>query len=545
MKPLHVLPFKDAPSAACRKQRILVAVSIALLTATFGTVVYAQDSENQSPTPDRLVAAAENSVQQESHGAQPDDGQTSKPPAIHWRTHDRFVTPTQNTEPVEPQGAQPDEQELKPPAAAHRPIRDRPVVPAEDTELAAPQVTQPGNGPALKSVPARIPDSSLRQRAIVEPEDVEPEAEPDGVCDVCPRSRQCPADRLEVRAEWLLWWGKGDSVPALVTTGPTSQTQAQAGVLGAPGTSILFGDSELNGSSSSGVRAALDYWLARDHSLGLEVEYFTLFDNSQGFNADSNTYPVLARPFFNTQTLANDSGLIGYPGVQTGNVSISSTTDLQGVAALLRQTWFRGCDAHLDFLAGYRYLRLTDDLNVNEFETFINPQGTVPVNSTLSLSDHFGTANQFQGADLGFITDWHCHRWSLEFLLKVGLGDTTSRVSIGGTTVATEPTQAPVVSPGGFLAQASNSGTFQHSQFTMVPELGLNLGFDLTPRLRLTGGYSLIYWSAVARAGDQIDLDLATSQFPPPQTAGHFPEFRFAMTDYWAQGVNLGLDYRF
>ncbi len=133
------------------------------------------------------------------------------------------------------------------------------------------------------------------------------------------------------------------------------------------------------------------------------------------------------------------------------------------------------------------------------------------------------------------------------FLLKVGLGDTTSRVSISGSTVATEPTQASVTSPGGFLAQASNSNQYQRNQFTMLPELGINVGFDLTPRLRVVGGYSLIYWSAIARTGDQIDLNLSPSQFPlsPNTTASPFPEFRFAMTDYWAQGVSLGVDFRF
>ena len=154
-------------------------------------------------------------------------------------------------------------------------------------------------------------------------------------------------------------------------------------------------------------------------------------------------------------------------------------------------------------------MRLSDNLDIYENETFINPQGVVPVGSTLSLQDHFSTLNEFQGADLGFNSDWHCNRWNLGFLLKVGLGSTSSHVSINGSTVATEPTQTPVTSPGGFLAQASNIGQYERNQFTMVPELGFNVGFDLTPRLRLVGGYSLIYWSAVARTGDQIDLNLA------------------------------------
>jgi hypothetical protein len=104
-----------------------------------------------------------------------------------------------------------------------------------------------------------------------------------------------------------------------------------------------------------------------------------------------------------------------------------------------------------------------------------------------------------------------------------------------------------VTSSAGLLAQASNSGQYERNQFTLLPELGLNLGFAVTPRLRVVGGYSLLYWGAVARAGNQIDLNLVPSQFPPPQnpTANHFPAFPFATTDYWAQGFSLGLDYRF
>jgi hypothetical protein len=62
----------------------------------------------------------------------------------------------------------------------------------------------------------------------------------------------------------------------------------------------------------------------------------------------------------------------------------------------------------------------------------------------------------------------------------------------------------------------------------------------------LIGGYSLLYWGSVARAGDQIDTNLAQTQFPPAQAAAsQFPQFRFAMSDYWAQGISLGLDVHF
>ena len=67
------------------------------------------------------------------------------------------------------------------------------------------------------------------------------------------------------------------------------------------------------------------------------------------------------------------------------------------------------------------------------FITFTN-NPLAPVDSTLALSDRFSTLNEFQGAELGFDSEWQCNRWNLGFLLKVGLGNTSSRVSINGTT---------------------------------------------------------------------------------------------------------------
>ena len=56
----------------------------------------------------------------------------------------------------------------------------------------------------------------------------------------------------------------------------------------------------------------------------------------------------------------------------------------------------------------------------------------------------------------------------------------------------------------------------------------------------------MLYWTSVARPGDQIDLNIDPRQFPPPITTDATrPAFVLHTTDYWAQGVNLGLDLRF
>ena len=67
---------------------------------------------------------------------------------------------------------------------------------------------------------------------------------------------------------------------------------------------------------------------------------------------------------------------------------------------------------------------------------------------------------------------------------------------------------------------------YDSNQFSVVPELGLTLGYDFSPQLRATIGYDLVYWNTVARPGDQIDLNIDPRQFPPPAITGATrPEF--------------------
>ena len=79
-----------------------------------------------------------------------------------------------------------------------------------------------------------------------------------------------------------------------------------------------------------------------------------------------------------------------------------------------------------------------------------------------------------------------------------------------------------------------------------MPEIGVNLMYCLTPRTKVTLGYTFIYLSHVARPGDQIDMMVNSSQFPPGNRNGvALPEFQFRTTDFWAHGLNFGLDIRF
>jgi hypothetical protein len=361
---------------------------------------------------------------------------------------------------------------------------------------------------------------------------------------------------LEARADYLLWWGKGDHVPALATTSPVGTPRGQAGVLGQSTASILFGDDDLNERARSGARVTLEYWLCADRCTAIEASFLALGDQQTDFAASSLGAPILARPFYNvafnnTLSARQDASLVAFtsaavPGILTGSLDITDTTSFRSAEILLRRNWLCNRGGRVDFLVGYRYARLADDLRINEFQMSQDPQGLLPVGTTLASSDRFQTLDEFNGAELGLLAQWHRCRWSGDFLAKLGLGNTRARVSIDGATVITEPDQNPATYQGGLLALPTNIGTRNRNQFSMIPELGATIGYELTCRLRFTVGYSLIYWSKVARPGGQIDTNLNQTQFPPNTLVGAAqPQFRYATTDFWAQGLNLGLDLRF
>jgi len=79
-----------------------------------------------------------------------------------------------------------------------------------------------------------------------------------------------------------------------------------------------------------------------------------------------------------------------------------------------------------------------------------------------------------------------------------------------------------------------------------MPELAATLGYELRPGVRLTAGYTFLYWTNVVRPGDQIDLSVNSEFLNGASSATPSrPAFNFRETDYRAQGLNFGIDLRF
>jgi hypothetical protein len=350
----------------------------------------------------------------------------------------------------------------------------------------------------------------------------------------------------------LLWWLNGNHLPPLVTTSPQGTPQGQAGVLGAPGTAVLFGGSDVNDDAHSGGRITVGGWLGCDQCLGIEGSFFILEDRHTPFFASSSGNPILARPFTDATTGKPASELVAFPGVVKGSIDVSDESrEFLGAGLLFRTHLCCGCNYFVDAVAGYRWLYYSTGIGVTENLTSIRPSTEppfIPFGTTLVVNDHFAARNSFNGFDLGLTGERRWGKWSVEWLAKIALGETFTALDIGGATTVTVPGFAPVTNPGGLLALSSNSGHFTRDHFSVVPELGIHLGYDITPRIRTTFGYTILWWTGIANAGDAINLNVNPNLLPPvtPPVAGPAaPGLIFPKSTLIGQGIDLGLEFRF
>jgi Putative beta barrel porin-7 (BBP7) len=351
-----------------------------------------------------------------------------------------------------------------------------------------------------------------------------------------------PRGPIYVRGEYLGWWLRGDNVPALVTTSPTGTVLTQAGVLGQSGTNVLFGNSAINNGMRSGARVTVGWWL--DPTARIEAEFFGLGNSDASFNQSSGGSPILARPFYNLQTGAQDANVLAFPGRSSGSISVQEQSSFLGGSILgMRNLSCVSCcpdrQSRWDFLYGFRYLRLAENLTINSSLTSINT--AAPTGTVVTSFDGFKTANNFYGADFGLMSEQRSARWSLTTTGRFALGFTSQGTTISGNSTSTPPGGPTTSSTGGLLALPTNIGTYHRDVFTYVPQLQLKLGYYITQNLRLTAGYDLIYWSRVARPGEQISTSVNTSQASGGTLTGPAgPLFSFHESGLLIQGFSVG-----
>jgi Putative beta barrel porin-7 (BBP7) len=335
-----------------------------------------------------------------------------------------------------------------------------------------------------------------------------------------------------VHAEGLNWYQKGMHIPVLVR-----QTNATGPIL-------FGGNNDFLSGSTGGFRIRFGTWLGSIPRLGVEGEYVGLGKKTDSFSDTTTANKVV--PFNDITT--GQVRTLSHP-----NSAALLENQLYGAAVRFRRQLCcnTGCgfsewtcqtvpvSTRVDLTAGYRYWQLDEQV------TFSQGTSTAPFFNT---EDVFKTSNLFNGAELGVVWQGRRGWWSLDTLMRVAFGNVQQTVTINGSSrLGTAPTTVP---NSGLLALSSNRGTYTRDVFTMVPEFGATLGYQVTRRLRATIGYSAIYWGNVVRPGDQISLDINPALFPsvnnpnPTATGLQRPQFQFVQTDYWVQGLSFGGEFR-
>jgi hypothetical protein len=326
-----------------------------------------------------------------------------------------------------------------------------------------------------------------------------------------------------------------------VTTGPASEG-ANAGGLGQPGTVNL--NSPLNYGASGGIRLYAGGWFERSHTFGINGSLTFLGQNSSGFaawdgsgsgNAVLNE-PVAGAPF---------STQVSFPGVETGGVSVSTTSRFTGADINALLNLVRSGGWTINVMGGFRYYELNETVSIvgnsTLFQTTIytdnfgNVLAVAPPGSGVTTIDTFGTHNYFYGGQLGAEFKYQLNRWSFGAMTKLALGDMHQVVNVNGTTNVYPVNNFPVALGGGNYATIQ-SGRYSQDRFAVAPEITLNVGYQFTPWLRGNIGYNFIYLSNVVRPGNQIDNTF--------DGVVH-PSVPMANSSFWAQGLNFSLVFSF
>jgi Putative beta barrel porin-7 (BBP7) len=373
----------------------------------------------------------------------------------------------------------------------------------------------------------------------------------------CPAQRDC-GPRVWAGTEFLLWWVKGAPLSGpLLTLGDT----VGLGTLGRPGTTVLVGDN-VNFAGTPGGRVTVGGWLGDGERLGLEANYFFLGRQTRNLFFQSNAVgePVISVPYFQvggatqsnpifTPTQFGETATqVSAPGLFAGIASFDLMTRLMGAELNgVTRLWDR-CGWRLDLLSGFRFLDLWEKFRFDTSSAGLNPP------SVFLSHDEFNTINQFYGGQVGARVGYDVGPATMTLSGKVALGTMQETVNINGTLATNDLNNFAAVQSfrGGYFALPTNIGHHYKSEFAVVPEVGLGVGYWLTSWARVTAGYSFLYVSRVARPGDQIDRAINTLQAPgisgnPPAPLVGLarPAFFFNQDDFWAHGLSVGLELRY
>ena len=323
-----------------------------------------------------------------------------------------------------------------------------------------------------------------------------------------------------VMGDYLLWWTDKQLVP--------QETQVGLPVFTLP-----------DNGPRSGARLTVGSWINPSRTLAVEASGFWLEERSQSAGVIQGPNPnVMQLPFV--------------LGIERQISSVVTDSQLWGAEIDGRYKACEICRSHckgyVDFLAGFRYVNLTEGLTFDN-ETLFSVAPVLFSGALVKSSDFVGTQNNFYAPQVGVEAGFCFGRCNVSAYSKIALGVNHESVTLAGNAVVTAPPLplGNVVAPGGLLVQTP--GHFSQEAFSYVPEAGINFSFKICDWCLIGTGYSFLYFGNVVRPADHLPassalfpvsiLPLVGAPAPTP------PAFSFNQTNFWAQGANFRITFIF
>lgn len=417
------------------------------------------------------------------------------------------------------------------------------------------------------------------------------------------------APRWWFDGEYLLWFTNGQParVPLLTTSAP-----ADGGVIGAASTTVLAGGTgrDLGYNAINGFRLTGGFFGDADRRFGFEMSAFVLerVSNIQTFGAGGSPafagIPTLGRPFIDNVTGSASAIVLSGPDFGPSTAVVGTTNQTWGLEPLAVWNLYRsepGCRraCSIDFLAGYKFVEIKEELFVNSrtdldaftaLPQFISgpfgvitqlPSARGPVQGTfggvnvggpaqITVRDQFRTLNKFNGGVIGLRTEGRYGIVTLSATGKLGFGNMHERVEIFGGSSFVDPTGRSGTTPGvlsafnlgvgggtgsafgGVLANSGNIGTFIRDRFTVIPEISGNIGIAVTRGFTAYVGVTAMFFPDIARPGDLVSPFVSSASIPFSPNYGALGAFapgntglQIRETEHWLGGVNFGFKLRY
>jgi hypothetical protein len=320
---------------------------------------------------------------------------------------------------------------------------------------------------------------------------------------------------------------------------------------------VVLGGKKTDNKWRSGGRFSAGYWIDDCQCYGVEANYFFLPEATKKHSVCSDGSvgsPILAIPFFDvSQNPPQENlSLISFPEEYAGAARLRVRNSMQGAELNALMSTPYTCDMNLRFLGGFRWWNFRDHLTFETSSPYVAPH--LNAGDVYQTKDKFQAQNNFYGGQVGAEMDYCCDQFFFNLKGKVALGAMCRKADIHGFFRTNDFNNfgEPLVYPGGYFALFTNHGNHSRTCFSVIPEVDINFGYDVSDCFRIQVGYTFIYVSNVLWASKLVDREINPTQSgaieftPTPVLVGEArPRARFKEESLWVQGVNAGFEFKF